>query len=196
MGGRVGRVRRARAAAAASARGSRPDRDRARPRRRGRAAAEPTGQGGVGRAPRGRRCRGKHAGAVLAAGSGAAPRHSRMREPGLSSVDGSKRLLGGYREASWSPFGHFVVAARPNELVALEAGRRPPLDARAAGRALPAVERNPHRHEDRVPLAWAAPRRRGQRQGRSPALSTGREPGTPMVERPGATGSPRASRRL
>ena len=33
--------------------------------------------------------------------------------------DGSKRLLGLYREASWSPFGRFVVAARPNELVAL-----------------------------------------------------------------------------
>ncbi len=34
--------------------------------------------------------------------------------------DGSKRLVGAYREASWSPFGRFVVAARPNELVALE----------------------------------------------------------------------------
>jgi hypothetical protein len=34
--------------------------------------------------------------------------------------DGSKRLLGDYREASWSPFGRFVVATRPNELVALE----------------------------------------------------------------------------
>ena len=34
--------------------------------------------------------------------------------------DGSRRLLGRYREASWSPFGMFVVAARPNELVALE----------------------------------------------------------------------------
>lgn len=34
--------------------------------------------------------------------------------------DGSKRLLGSYREASWSPFGRFVVASRPNELVALE----------------------------------------------------------------------------
>jgi hypothetical protein len=33
--------------------------------------------------------------------------------------DGSKRLLGDYREASWSPFGRFVVASRPNELVAL-----------------------------------------------------------------------------
>jgi hypothetical protein len=34
--------------------------------------------------------------------------------------DGSRRLLGDYREASWSPFGRFVVAARANELVALE----------------------------------------------------------------------------
>jgi hypothetical protein len=34
--------------------------------------------------------------------------------------DGSRRRLGDYREASWSPFGNFVVAAGPNELVALE----------------------------------------------------------------------------
>jgi dipeptidyl aminopeptidase/acylaminoacyl peptidase len=34
-------------------------------------------------------------------------------------ADGSKRLLGRYREASWSPSGLFVVAARRNELVAL-----------------------------------------------------------------------------
>jgi RNA polymerase sigma-70 factor (ECF subfamily) len=34
--------------------------------------------------------------------------------------DGSKRLLGEYREASWSPFGRFVVAAKANELAALE----------------------------------------------------------------------------
>jgi hypothetical protein len=33
--------------------------------------------------------------------------------------DGSKRRLGAYREASWSPFGRFVVASRRNELVAL-----------------------------------------------------------------------------
>jgi len=36
--------------------------------------------------------------------------------------DGSKRLLGPYREASWSPFGRFVVVARENELAALEPG--------------------------------------------------------------------------
>jgi hypothetical protein len=35
-------------------------------------------------------------------------------------ADGSKRLLGRYREASWSPFGRFVVAARANELAALD----------------------------------------------------------------------------
>ena len=35
-------------------------------------------------------------------------------------TDGSKRLLGSYREASWSPFGRFVIAARRNELAALE----------------------------------------------------------------------------
>jgi hypothetical protein len=34
--------------------------------------------------------------------------------------DGSKRLLGPYREASWSPFGRYVVATRENELAALE----------------------------------------------------------------------------
>jgi len=34
--------------------------------------------------------------------------------------DGKKRLLGTYREASWSPFGRFVVAARKNELAALD----------------------------------------------------------------------------
>ena len=35
-------------------------------------------------------------------------------------TDGSKRRLGSYREASASPFGRFVVAARRNELAALE----------------------------------------------------------------------------
>ncbi|HET6549204.1 MAG TPA: WD40 repeat domain-containing protein [Solirubrobacter sp.] len=34
--------------------------------------------------------------------------------------DGSRRLLGPYREASWSPFGRYVVVVRENELAALE----------------------------------------------------------------------------
>jgi hypothetical protein len=34
--------------------------------------------------------------------------------------DGSKRLLGRYREAGWSPHGRYVVAARANELAALD----------------------------------------------------------------------------
>jgi dipeptidyl aminopeptidase/acylaminoacyl peptidase len=43
-------------------------------------------------------------------------------DAGLWAVqaDGSKRLLGDYREGSWSPFGRFVVAAGDNELAALE----------------------------------------------------------------------------
>lgn len=36
------------------------------------------------------------------------------------SEDGSRRLLGDYREATWSPFGRFVAAVGENELVALE----------------------------------------------------------------------------
>ncbi len=35
-------------------------------------------------------------------------------------VDGAKRRLGDYGEASWSPFGRFVAAARGNEVAALE----------------------------------------------------------------------------
>jgi hypothetical protein len=38
------------------------------------------------------------------------------------SADGSKRRLGDYREASWSPHGLFVVVARPDELAAVEPG--------------------------------------------------------------------------
>ncbi len=34
--------------------------------------------------------------------------------------NGAKRLLGPYREASWSPFGRFVVALRGDELVTME----------------------------------------------------------------------------
>jgi hypothetical protein len=38
----------------------------------------------------------------------------------VAQEDGSRRLLGAYREAGWSPFGRFVVASRRNELAALE----------------------------------------------------------------------------
>jgi len=42
------------------------------------------------------------------------------RGPWIVTADGSRRLLGDYREASWSPFGRFVAGARSNELVALD----------------------------------------------------------------------------
>jgi hypothetical protein len=38
----------------------------------------------------------------------------------IVQADGSKRRLGDWREASWSPFGRFVVVARANELAAVE----------------------------------------------------------------------------
>jgi hypothetical protein len=38
----------------------------------------------------------------------------------LVNGDGSTRHLGDYRETSWSPFGRFVVAAKANELLALQ----------------------------------------------------------------------------
>lgn len=41
------------------------------------------------------------------------------RGPWVVGRDGSKRLLGDYTEASWSPHGLHVVAARRNELVAM-----------------------------------------------------------------------------
>jgi hypothetical protein len=40
------------------------------------------------------------------------------------ATDGAKRLLAGRREASWSPHGRFLVAAKANELAAIEPGGR------------------------------------------------------------------------
>lgn len=42
--------------------------------------------------------------------------------PWVVQQDGSRRLLGRYDEASWSPYGRFVVATRGDEVVALDAG--------------------------------------------------------------------------
>lgn len=40
--------------------------------------------------------------------------------PWVVQADGSKRLLGRYREASWSPHGLYLAATRANELLALD----------------------------------------------------------------------------
>ena len=40
----------------------------------------------------------------------------------MVAPDGSKRRLGGYDEAAWSPHGLYVIAATSNELAALEPG--------------------------------------------------------------------------
>src|SRR5262249_56447118 len=46
------------------------------------------------------------------------------RGPWVVDPNGSKRLLGAYREASWSPYGKFVVATKADELDTLEPGGR------------------------------------------------------------------------
>jgi hypothetical protein len=42
------------------------------------------------------------------------------RGPWIVRPDGAKRLLGTYDEASWSPFGNFVVVSKADEVLALE----------------------------------------------------------------------------
>src|SRR4051794_26120002 len=46
------------------------------------------------------------------------------RGPWLVQQNGSKRLLGEYRESAWSPFGVYVLAAKADELDALEPSGR------------------------------------------------------------------------
>jgi hypothetical protein len=45
-----------------------------------------------------------------------------VSQRGLWTVqqDGSRRLLGLYRDGAWSPFGHYLAATRRNELLALD----------------------------------------------------------------------------
>jgi hypothetical protein len=56
------------------------------------------------------------------------------RGPWIVDADGSKRLLGAFEDASWSPQGLFVVATRGHEVVALEPGGRPRWSIARAGR--------------------------------------------------------------
>src|SRR5206468_9401143 len=44
--------------------------------------------------------------------------------PWIVQADGSRRLLGSYRDSAWSPHGLFVAATRKNELLAVEPGGR------------------------------------------------------------------------
>jgi hypothetical protein len=47
-----------------------------------------------------------------------------VRGPWIIHPDGARRLLGTYDEASWSPFGHFVVASKADGVVALQPNGR------------------------------------------------------------------------
>jgi hypothetical protein len=67
------------------------------------------------------------------------------RGPWVVETDGSRRLLGFYREASWSPFGRFVVARRGDELVTMEPDGKVHWTLARPGLRLPAWG---GRHED------------------------------------------------
>ena len=56
------------------------------------------------------------------------------RGPWIVERNGSKRLLGAYEDASWSPQGLFVVVTRGHEVIALEPGGRPRWSVARAGR--------------------------------------------------------------
>ena len=146
---------------------------RARPRRFGRASqrsrcrgarrlprCSPPGRAVAGRDPRGRRRGACAAGAVLAPGAG---RLLVASDTGVWVVqqDGSRRLLGEYREASWSPFGRFLVATQVRT-----SSRRSNPTATSAGRYLGRVSRrrtlgrDGDRHEDCVHRAAGMSARR------------------------------------
>ena len=133
-------TRRAARPIAARRGGRRPHRCRAQPAGpRVRRSRAPRGRRSTTPAPPCSRCR-------LPGGSSSPP----AAAPGSRDADGSRRLLGAYDDASWSPFGRYVAATRPNELVdARHRGHRP-LDARAArrhgsraGRAAPPTRGSP-----------------------------------------------------
>jgi hypothetical protein len=58
--------------------------------------------------------------------------------PWVIQQNGAKRLLGSYSEASWSPFGRFVVATRGSELVTMEANGKVHWTLARPGLRLPA----------------------------------------------------------
>ena len=101
------------------------------------------------------------------------------------SADGSRRRLGDYAGASWSPHGLFVVAWRGRRAAGVEPGGRVRWSlsrrGRDHGRALGAGRRLP----DRLPVRRRAARGRGRRDRRPPArrgaagrarLAAGRRP--------------------
>ena len=84
----------------------------------------------------------------------------------VTYADGSRRLLGAYDDASWSPFGRYIAATRPNELVTLDPEGTVRWTLARPGVRFPRWTRQRHQHAHRLPQRQPAPRRRGRRQGR------------------------------
>ncbi len=79
----------------------------------------------------------------------------------IVNADGSRRRLGAYREAAWSPHGLFVAATKRNELVALDPHGQRPLDASPPFAALSDLDRQPHGHAHRLHRRRATAHRGG-----------------------------------
>ena len=109
--------------------------------------------------------------------------------PWIVRADGSKRRLGDWVDASWSPFGRFVVVSSVNELAAVETdgrvrwtiGRpgvnRPRWSGSRTDTRIAYVTRRPHGVELRVVAGDGT----GDR-----VLDPNGAPGTPLAWRPGA----------
>ena len=110
-------------------------RARRRPRGRG-SRVQRARAGGDRRAPRGGRRRARAAGALLPAVERDSCSSPPMRVSGSSSRTARSGCSATYREASWSPFGRFVVAAAGERARRARAGRRRALDALPARAAV------------------------------------------------------------
>ena len=81
-------------------------------------------------------------------------------------ADGSKRLLGRYDEASWSPHGRLRRRDTAKCPVRADPVRGGAVVARPTRCAFPTLDGNGHGHTDRLPDDQPAPRRRRRRQRR------------------------------
>ena len=91
-----------------------------------------------------------------------------QRGPWIVERDGSKRLLGAFDDASWSPRGLFVVVTRGHEVIALEPGGQPRWSlARPAGCA-------PRWSPDGFRIAYQAGTPCGSSRATAPGTAIGR----------------------
>ena len=84
----------------------------------------------------------------------------------ITYADGSRRLLGTYDDASWSPFGRYIAATRAERARDARSRGNCSLDPGATRRPVPALDGKRHQHAHRLPQRRPCPRRRGRRHRR------------------------------